>query len=275
MISVEGLGFAYGPGREKILDGIDLTICPGEFVALMGHNGSGKSTLAKHFNALLVPTEGRVVIDGLDTSDPAVTLQVRQKVGMVFQNPDNQIVATVVEDDVAFALENLGIEPAEIRKRVDEALAAVGLFSERENEPHLLSGGQKQRLAIASIVAMKPEVIVFDEPTAMLDPVGRAEVAALVKKFRIEGRTIIYVTHNVEEIVTADRCIVMRNGRISFAATPAEFFSDESRCAALGIEVPAMARFSNAMARNGYDDFAGSLDLPGILEKACRYLQRT
>ena len=206
----EKLVFRYGEEESPVLDNIDLVFKEGEFTAILGHNGCGKSTFAKHLNAILLPSVGRVYIDGIDTKDESRIFDVRQKVGMVFQNPDNQIVATIVEEDVAFALENLGVEPAEIRRRVDEALRAVNMYEYRLHSPHQLSGGQKQRVAIAGIIAMRPKCIVMDEPTAMLDPAGRKDVMATVRRLNKDyGITIILITHYMEEAAQCRRVIVM------------------------------------------------------------------
>jgi len=269
MIEVVDLHFNYSD--DRIIQGVDLKIPDGQFTAFLGANGSGKSTLVKHFNALLRPSAGKVLIDGMDTSEYENTIPIRQRVGMVFQNPDNQIVATVVEDDVAFALENLGVEPSEIRSRVDEALRAVGLYDFREREPHLLSGGQKQRLAIASIVAMGPEILIFDEPTAMLDPMGRLDVSRLVRSLRAQGKTIIYVTHNVDEIVEADRVVVMDSGKVVLDDTPQRLFADTALCSRLGVEIPAVPRMCNELVRLGFRNFRGKMTLEELVEETCRF----
>ena len=212
IIRFENVHYTY-PGDElESLCGIDLEIEKGSFVAVLGHNGSGKSTLAKHMNAILVPDEGHVTVCGIDTAEEKRVIDVRRNVGMVFQNPDNQIVANVVEDDVAFAPENLGVAPEEIRRRVDEALGQVGMYDLRQHAPHLLSGGQKQRVAIAGVIAMEPEIIVLDEPTAMLDPQGRREVISTVTRLcREKGMTVVLITHHMDECVGADRLIIMSN----------------------------------------------------------------
>ena len=233
MIKVENLRFAYDNGKVA-LDGINLEIADGEFLAVIGTNGSGKSTLAKHFNALLKPTAGKVYVDGLDTADEENLWRVRETVGMVFQNPDNEIVAAIVEDDVAFGPENLGIEPAEIRRRVDLALETVGMTGYRNFSPSKLSGGQKQRIAIAGAVAMRTRVIVFDEPTAMLDPQGRREVLATIKKLHAQGLTAI----------SAERVAVMEAGRLLKIGTPREIFSDVAEMKRLGLDVPVAAELA-------------------------------
>ena len=230
IISFKNVHFTYPGDDQESLCGIDLDIAAGSFVAVLGHNGSGKSTLAKHMNAILVPDEGQVLIDGIDTADEDRVIDVRRTVGMVFQNPDNQIVANVVEDDVAFAPENLGVPPEEIRRRVDEALKQVDMYDFRMHAPHLLSGGQKQRVAIAGVIAMQPRIIVLDEPTAMLDPQGRAEVIGTITKLcRENGMTVVLITHHMDECVGADRLIVMSNGHIVADGTPKDVFADGSR----------------------------------------------
>lgn len=241
-INVDGVSFRYGNENENadlVLDDIRLTIQPGEFVALLGHNGCGKSTLAKHFNAILLPNGGKVMVYGLDTAQDKNLIPIRQTVGMVFQNPDNQIVSNVVEEDVAFAPENLGVEPTEIRRRVDEALKLVGMYEYREHAPHLLSGGQKQRIAIAGVIAMLPKCIVLDEPTAMLDPQGRKEVLETVHQLnRDSGVTVILITHHMSEAISADRVIVMTDGTILADGKPKEIFEQVELLKSAGLTVP-------------------------------------
>ena len=233
-------------GNEVVaLDNINLSIHEGDFVAIIGTNGSGKSTLAKHLNALLEPNSGQCTVNGLDTTDPESVWQIRQAVGMVFQNPDNQIVATIVEEDVAFGPENLGVEPAEIRRRVSESLQAVGMDEYREHSPHLLSGGQKQRIAIAGALAMQSKCLVLDEPTAMLDPQGRQEVLSTVCRLHCEQKiTIVYITHFMEEAVTADRVIVMEKGKVVLEGKPRDVFSQVTRLKELGLDVPVAAELA-------------------------------
>lgn len=230
IIDIRNISFSYlntDNETSLALDGIDLSIASGSFVAVLGHNGSGKSTLAKHFNAILLPSGGRVYVAGMDTSDENLLINIRRTVGMVFQNPDNQIVSNVVEEDVAFAPENLGIPPEEIRQRVDGALKLVGMYEFREHAPHLLSGGQKQRIAIAGVLAMRPSCIVLDEPTAMLDPAGRKEVIKTIRKLNQEyGVTVILITHHMDETIEADRLIVMNRGKIIADGRPDEVFQD-------------------------------------------------
>jgi len=252
MIKFEKVSYTYPGDEVPTLKSIDLEIEKGQFVAVLGHNGSGKSTLAKHMNAILVPDEGKVWVNGMDTANESLLLDLRRNVGMVFQNPDNQIVANVVEDDVAFAPENLGVEPAEIRRRVDAALKQVGMYELREHAPHLLSGGQKQRVAIAGVIAMEPEIIVLDEPTAMLDPQGRREVIDTVTKLcREKGMTVVLITHHMEECVDADRLIVMSEGCIRADGTPAEVFSRVEMMDGEGLSVPETTRLIYELNKEG------------------------
>ena len=242
IIKTEDLHFSY-PAAEGVtpvvLDGVSLSIEEGSFVAVLGHNGCGKSTLAKHMNAILLPSGGTVYVDGIDTADDSRLLDIRRAVGMVFQNPDNQIVANVVEEDVAFAPENLGVPPAEIRQRVDDALKAVNMYDHREHAPHLLSGGQKQRVAIAGVIAMRPRCIVLDEPTAMLDPIGRRDVLRTVKELnRKRGVTVVLITHHMDEAAQADRLIVMAKGRVVADGAPKAVFSRVEELREVGLTVP-------------------------------------
>ena len=254
IISFEKVRYQYPEDEKESLRGVDLTIEEGSFTAVLGRNGSGKSTLAKHMNAILLPTEGKVTVGGVDTADESKLLDVRRQVGMVFQNPDNQIVANVVEDDVAFAPENLGVEPAEIRRRVDAALKQVGMFDLRLHAPHLLSGGQKKRVAIAGVIAMDPRVVVLDEPTAMLDPQGRQEVLATVTRLcREKGMTVVLITHHMDECVGADRLIVMSQGQIAADGKPAEIFSQVERMRALGLDVPETTGLLYELKQAGLD----------------------
>lgn len=254
VIKIENLHYTYPGDDAESLKGVSLEIERGSFVAVLGHNGSGKSTLAKHLNAILLPTEGKVLIDGIDTADENNLLKIRSTVGMVFQNPDNQIVANVVEDDVAFAPENLGVEPAEIRERVDNALKAVDMYEFRLHAPHLLSGGQKQRVAIAGVIAMQPEIIVLDEPTAMLDPKGRREVIDTVTKLcRENGITIVLITHHMSECIDADRLIVMSNGDVVADGTPQEVFSQVELMHSEGLAVPATTELMWRLNKEGFN----------------------
>ncbi len=248
LIKIESLSHIYHintPDEFIALEDINLTINQGEFIAIIGTNGSGKSTLAKHLNALLKPTSGRCIVDNIDTQNDVDLWKIRQKIGMVFQNPDNQIVATIVEEDIAFGPENIGIDSTEIKARVKKALNAVGLNKYRKHAPHLLSGGQKQRLAMAGVLAMNSKCLVLDEPTAMLDPVGRQEVLSTVKKLNSEDNiTIVYITHFMEEAIMADKVIVMENGRICLQGTPKEVFSQVLKIKKLGLDVPIAAEVS-------------------------------
>ena len=241
IIQAKDVYFRY-EGEEDIppvLNGTTLDIEEGSFIVILGHNGSGKSTLAKHFNGILIPDEGHVIVDGMDTTDTHKLLDIRRTVGMVFQNPDNQMVASVVEDDVAFAPENLGLPPDEIRVRVDEALKLVDMYEYRQHSPHLLSGGQKQRVAIAGVIAMRPRCIVLDEPTAMLDPSGRREVMSTIKRLcRENGITIILITHHMNEAIDADKVFVMSNGKVVSEGTPKEVFSHVEALKEKGLTVP-------------------------------------
>ena len=256
-IAVENLTYDY-PGSEEtpsvqVFEGLNLEIEEGSFVAVLGHNGCGKSTLAKHFNAILLPSGGSVHVYGLDTQDEALLLAIRQQVGMVFQNPDNQIVANVVEEDVAFAPENLGVPPAEIRARVDEALRLVGMFQYRTHAPHMLSGGQKQRIAIAGVIAMRPKCIVLDEPTAMLDPQGRKEVLATIRRLnREQNITVVLITHHMPEAVLADRVVIMSDGGILTDGTPKEVFTQVELLRAAGLTVPETTQLLYALNQDGY-----------------------
>ena len=265
IIKTQDLLFRYTTEEgvaPTVLDGIDLAIQPGSFVAILGHNGSGKSTLAKHFNAILLPTDGKVYVDGMDTADEERLLDIRRRVGMVFQNPDNQIVASVVEEDVAFAPENLGVPSPEIRQRVDEALATVGMTEYARHAPHLRSGGQTQRVAIAGVLAMEPDCIVLDESTAMLDPVGRREVLATVKRLnREKGITVVLITHHMDEAAQADRLVVMHDGCIVRDGPPAQVFQDVDGLRALGREVPESVALMYELRKSGVDVPLDTLDV--------------
>lgn len=274
ILRTEHLTFTY-PGEEHpSLGDLSLEIARGSFVAILGHNGSGKSTLAKLFNAILLPTGGKVYVDGMDTADENNLLSVRATVGMVFQNPDNQIVANVVEDDVAFAPENLGVEPREIRRRVDKALKQVDMYEFRLHAPHLLSGGQKQRVAIAGVIAMEPEVIVLDEPTAMLDPKGRAEVISTVTKLcREKGITVVLITHHMSECIGADRVVVMSNGHIIADDSPEMVFSQVELMKSEGLTVPATTQLMYELNKNGWQLPLTALGVPECAKEIVKELK--
>ncbi len=271
VITLDNVSFRYPDAGRDALSCVSLSIEAGSFIAVLGHNGSGKSTLAKLLNAILVPTEGTVTVKGMDTRDEKNLLNVRRTVGMVFQNPDNQIVASVVEDDVAFAPENLGVPPAEIRRRVDEALQRVGMYEFRHNAPHLLSGGQKQRVAIAGVLAMRPQCIVLDEATAMLDPSGRQEVMQTVHRLnREEGISVVIITHYMGEAASADYVLVMDEGRIAMSGTPREVFTQVEKVRALGLDVPPMTDLANMLRKDGVDVRADVLTVEEMVEEVCR-----
>ena len=258
IITTEDLEYSYAQADiqapKVVLHGLNLEIEKGTFVAIIGRNGSGKSTLAKHFNAILLPKGGRVFVCGGDTSNEKMTIEIRRQVGMVFQNPDNQIVATVVEEDVAFAPENLGYPPEEIRKRVDDALKTVGMYEYREHAPHLLSGGQKQRVAIAGVLAMGPSCIVFDEPTAMLDPRGRESIVKVIRDLRDNhGVTVVLITHHMDEAVAADRVVVMSDGDVVMDGRPREVFYDVEALRRAGLDVPETAALLHELKKDGFD----------------------
>ncbi len=255
MIEMKDVTYEYTSDDEEkfqALKGVDLDIYKGEFLAILGHNGSGKSTLAKMMNALLLPTTGRVFVNGMDTRDESKVWDIRQTAGMVFQNPDNQLVATIVEEDVAFGPENQGVPPKEIRKRVDESLETVEMSKYKKHAPHLLSGGQKQRVAIAGILAMNPECIILDEPTAMLDPIGRKEVISTIKKLnKTENKTIVLITHYMDEAVEADRIIVMEDGNIVMDGTPRQIFSEVEKVKKIGLDVPQVTELAYELRQEG------------------------
>ena len=273
-IKVEALIFEYVKSEDgtavRAIDSVSFSVERGSFTAVIGQNGSGKSTLAKNINALLVPTSGRVMVDGLDTSVPEHVWDVRSRVAMVFQNPDNQIVSSIVEDDVAFGPENLGIEPVEIRKRVDEALTGVEMYDFRKKAPHMLSGGQKQRIAIAGAVAMEPECIVFDEPTAMLDPRGRDEVMSVIKRLNGKGITVLLITHFMEEAAQADKIIVMDRGVKKMEGTPEEIFLRADELKALSLDVPPAVDLAMKLRERGIDIPEGILTIDDMVNCLCR-----
>lgn len=270
LISIQDVRFSYASEDEnqpvtEVLKGISLEIGRGELVAVLGHNGSGKSTLAKLLNAILLPTSGKVLVDGMDTADEERLFDIRQRVGMVFQNPDNQIVATIVEEDVAFALENMGVDPAEMRERVDEALKAVKMYDFREHAPHQLSGGQKQRVAIAGIIAMRPDCIVLDEPTAMLDPQGRKEVMKTIRRLnRDHGITVILITHEMDEAAQCQRIVVIDHGSVRMDDVPEKVFSRVDEMKEIGLDVPQATELVHLLRAAGCD-----LDPEIITEDAC------
>jgi ABC-type cobalt transport system, ATPase component len=263
---------AQGDEEPKVaVNGVDLKVKKGEFLVILGHNGSGKSTLAKHMNALLLPTEGEVYIDGIDSRKQEHLWDIRSKAGMVFQNPDNQIVATIVEEDVAFGPENLGVASDEIRRRVDESLKAVNMFEYRRHAPHLLSGGQKQRVAIAGILAMAPQCIILDEPTAMLDPSGRKEVIKTISELnKKRGITIILITHYMEEAVEADRIVVMDEGRVKLEGTPKQVFSNVELMKEIGLDVPQVTELAYELGRNGVNIKTDILTISEMVNALCQ-----
>ena len=279
MIKTDNITFSY-PAREGeearlALDGVTLSIERGSFVVVLGHNGSGKSTLAKTFNAVLLPAGGTVYVDGMDTKDEQLLLEIRRRVGMVFQNPDNQIVANVVEEDVAFAPENLGVPTEEIRRRVDDALAAVGMAKYVRHAPHLLSGGQKQRIAIAGVLAMQPDCIVLDEATAMLDPIGRREVLSAIETLhREKGITVILITHHMNEAEHADRVLVLNDGRLAMDGTPREVFARAEELSAIGLTVPDTVALLRALKAGGLDVATDAVTVEECSAEIARALAR-
>ena len=279
MLQTEHLSFTY-PAEEGVststtaLEDVSLSIEKGSFVVVLGHNGSGKSTLAKHMNAVLLPSGGAVYVEGMDTRDEALLLEIRRRVGMVFQNPDNQIVANVVEEDVAFAPENLGVPSEEIRRRVDDALAAVGMSEFTRHAPHLLSGGQKQRVAIAGVIAMAPECIVLDEATAMLDPAGRREVLSAIRTLNQERNiTVVLITHHMDEAMDADRLIVMNDGKLVMNGTPAEVFTQVEALRAMGLAAPDTVELLCGLRQSGMDVPLDALTVDACADAICKALQ--
>lgn len=273
IVKVNNISFEYitDEAMFKAIDDLSLEVKKGEFVAIIGHNGSGKSTLSKNLNAILMPGKGNILIDGMDTKDDDKLWDIRQTAGMVFQNPDNQIVATIVEEDVAFGPENLGIPSEEIRKRVEESLKSVGMYELRDRQPHLLSGGQKQRVAIAGIIAMKPKCIIFDEATAMLDPSGRKEVMKTIKRLnKEEDITTLHITHFMEEAVEADRVIVMEKGKKILEGTPREVFANIELLKEIGLDVPYMTELSSELKKEGLDIDSDILSVDEMVMKLCQ-----
>jgi energy-coupling factor transport system ATP-binding protein len=275
LIEIQNVSYAYEDAAAKALNNVSLTINDGEFVAVVGHNGSGKSTLAKHLNALLLPTEGKVLVDGMDTADEADTLSIRQRVGMVFQNPDNQLVTTIVEEDVAFGPENIGVPGNEIRTRVDRALAAVGMEKYAHSAPNMLSGGQKQRIAIAGMLAMQPKVLVLDEATAMLDPKGRRDIIDLVTKLHKEnGITVVMITQYMEEAIGADRVAVMSGGELILEGTPKEVFSQDELLHKHRLDVPVMQQLANRLNARGANLPKSILSVEEMAQAICQSLSK-
>ena len=275
LIEIQNVSYAYEDAAAKALNNVSLTINDGEFVAVVGHNGSGKSTLAKHLNALLLPTEGKVLVDGMDTADEADTLRIRQRVGMVFQNPDNQLVTTIVEEDVAFGPENIGVPGNEIRARVDRALAAVGMEKYAHSAPNMLSGGQKQRIAIAGMLAMQPKVLVLDEATAMLDPKGRRDIIDLVTKLHKEnGITVVMITQYMEEVIGADRVAVMSGGELILEGTPKEVFSQDELLHKHRLDVPVMQQLANRLNAHGANLPKSILSVEEMAQAICQSLSK-
>lgn len=275
IIKIENLIFEYkkteGEEPVKAIDDISLEIERGSFTAILGKNGSGKSTLAKNLNGLLLPTEGVIYVNGFDTADDEHIWDVRQSAGMVFQNPDNQLVSAIVEDDVAFGPENLGIEPSEIRRRVDKALKDVNMDAFKGKPPHLLSGGQKQRVAIAGVVAMKPSCIIFDEPTAMLDPKGRSEIMSIIKELHEEGITVVFITHFMEEAVNADRVIIMHDGKIFLDGTPQEVFAQKDKVLSVNLDIPPAVELAEKLRQKGIDVPENIITMEEMVDYLCQY----
>ena len=278
IIEFQNVSFRYDSDTEtplpRVIEHLDFSVRRGEFVAVLGHNGSGKSTLAKLCNAILLPEEGHVLVDGMDTADEAMKYEIRQTVGMVFQNPDNQIVATIVEEDVAFGPENLGVDPREIRQRVDDALRSVEMYDFREKEPHRLSGGQKQRVAIAGIIAMQPDCIVLDEPTAMLDPRGRRGLMRVCKALNERGMTIVCITHFMEEAAEADRVIVLSNGAVVADGAPKQVFSQVELLKREGLTAPVTVRLLHALRAHGMDVPLDALTVSDCADAVAAALKR-
>lgn len=282
MIDCIDVSFKYikntedGKVEEKYaVKDINLTVNKGEFLVVLGHNGSGKSTLAKHMNALLIPSDGTVFVDGMDTKDPDKVWDIRAKAGMVFQNPDNQLVATIVEEDVAFGPENLGLDPAEIRRRVDESLEKVGMSEYKRHAPHLLSGGQKQRVAIAGILAIRPDCIIFDEPTAMLDPSGRKEVMKTIKDLnKNHGITVVLITHYMDEAAQADRIVVIDGGHVMMEGTPREIFPQVEHMKKIGLDVPQVTELAYELKKAGLDLNEKILNVDEMVNELCQLKQK-
>jgi len=271
IIRIENVKYKYDKeDNTYAVDGVNLDIRKGEFTAIIGHNGSGKSTLAKLINSLLLPVEGKIYVKGMDTSDDSKLWDIRQTAGMVFQNPDNQLVATIVEEDIAFGPENQGVEPEEIRRRVDDALNAVGMYEFRKRPPHMLSGGQKQRIAIAGILALNSDCIILDEPTAMLDPSGRKEVMETLGKLKEQGKTILLITHYMDEAVQADRVVIMDKGNIKLDGTPKEVFRNIDEIKRFGLDVPQVTELAQALAKEGLNIPYDTIDVKELVDALCQ-----
>lgn len=273
MIRATNLHFEYrrGDNINKVLENFELSVADGEFIVIMGHNGSGKSTFAKLTNSILLPTEGDLLILGLNTKDEKNLWEIRESAGIIFQNPDNQIVATIVEEDVAFGPENLGLESSEIKKRVNSVLEVVGMSEYRKRPPHMLSGGQKQRIAIAGVLAMKPKCIILDEPTAMLDPSGRKEVMKIVKKLNKEEKmTVVYITHFMNEAIEADRVVVIDNGKIALEGTPREVFSNVDIMKSIGLDVPQVTSLAIDLNKAGININKDIITLEEMVDALCQ-----
>ena len=275
MIDIDNVTFRYASTEEQegkvVIKGVNLKVSKGEFVVVLGHNGSGKSTIAKHINALLTPSSGTVLVDGMDTKDQQNLWDIRSKAGMVFQNPDNQLVATIVEEDVAFGPENLGVDPKEIRKRVDDSLAKVGMSEYKRHAPHLLSGGQKQRVAIAGVLAMQPDCIVFDEPTAMLDPSGRKEVINNIKELNKQHNiTIVLITHYMDEAAQADRVVVMDKGKVIMEGIPRDIFSEVETMKKIGLDVPQVTEICYELKKAGINIDTKILNVNEMVNALCQ-----
>ena len=274
IIQIENLSFSYNKDEQDLtlaLNKVNLQVERGSFTAVLGKNGSGKSTLAKNLNGLLLPTEGVVYVNGFDTADDEHIWDVRQSAGMVFQNPDNQLVSAIVEDDVAFGPENLGIAPEDIRRRVDKALNDVNMGAFRGKPPHLLSGGQKQRIAIAGVVAMKPQCIIFDEPTAMLDPKGRNEIMDIIKELHEEGITVVLITHFMEEAVRADRVVVMHDGEVFLDGTPQEVFSQKDKILSVNLDIPLAVELAMELRKQGIEVPENIIEMEEMVQYLCQY----
>lgn len=271
IIKIENVKFKYDKEDSHFaVDGVNLNIRQGEFTAVIGHNGSGKSTLAKLINSILLPTEGKIYVKNMDTTDDTKLWDIRQTAGMVFQNPDNQLVATIVEEDIAFGPENQGVEPSEIRRRVDDALNAVGMYEFRKRPPHMLSGGQKQRIAIAGILALNSDCIILDEPTAMLDPSGRKEVMETLRKLKEKGKTIVLITHYMDEAVQADRVVIMDKGNIKLDGTPKEVFRNIEEIKKFGLDVPQVTELAQELSKEGINIPNDIIDVKELVDLLCQ-----